>query len=149
MKFDQDLCLNLQSDFGKMNSTLGSVVPLAMFETLQELQNLSRPIVSGRFLKQGRKMPSYLIWAWLLTTQDGAPPRNVISGASNLRHLWTPSEKSNVRPKNFLPGPSLQSEPSRIQCQKYMASRNCASKWKIYDETVKRNFKSDEILLFF
>ena len=31
MKFDQDLCLNLRHDFGKMNSTLGSVVPLAMF----------------------------------------------------------------------------------------------------------------------
>ena len=31
MKFDQDLCLNLQTDCGKMNSTLGSVVPLAMF----------------------------------------------------------------------------------------------------------------------
>ena len=31
MKFDQDLCLNVQYDFGKMNSTLGSVVPLAMF----------------------------------------------------------------------------------------------------------------------
>ena len=31
MKFDQDLCLNLRYDFGKMNSTLGSVVPLAMF----------------------------------------------------------------------------------------------------------------------
>ena len=31
MKFDQDLCLNLQYNFGKMNSTLGSVVPLAMF----------------------------------------------------------------------------------------------------------------------
>ena len=31
MKLDQDLCLNLQYDFGKMNSTLGSVVPLAMF----------------------------------------------------------------------------------------------------------------------
>ena len=31
MNFDQDLCLNLQYDFGKMNSTLGSVVPLAMF----------------------------------------------------------------------------------------------------------------------
>ena len=35
MKFDQDLCLNLWYDpigyFGKMNSTLGSVVPLAMF----------------------------------------------------------------------------------------------------------------------
>ena len=27
MKFNQDLCLN----FGKLNSTLGSVVPLAMF----------------------------------------------------------------------------------------------------------------------
>ena len=35
MKFEQDLCLNLWYDpigyFGKMNSTLGSVVPLAMF----------------------------------------------------------------------------------------------------------------------
>ena len=31
MKFDQELCVNLQYDFGKMNSTLGSVVPLAMF----------------------------------------------------------------------------------------------------------------------
>ena len=35
MKFVQDLCLNLWYDpigyFGKMNSTLGSVVPLAMF----------------------------------------------------------------------------------------------------------------------
>ena len=30
-KFDQDLGLNLRYDFGKMNSTLGSVVPLAMF----------------------------------------------------------------------------------------------------------------------
>jgi len=30
----QDLCLNLQTDFGKMNSTLGSVVPLAMFKCL-------------------------------------------------------------------------------------------------------------------
>ena len=27
----RDLCLNLQYDFGKMNSTLGSVVPLAIF----------------------------------------------------------------------------------------------------------------------
>ena len=35
MKFEQDLCLNLWYDpigsFGKMNSTLGSLVPLAMF----------------------------------------------------------------------------------------------------------------------
>ena len=38
MKFDQDLCLNLWCDplgyFAKMNSTLGSVVPLAMFHIL-------------------------------------------------------------------------------------------------------------------
>jgi len=34
MKFDQDLRLNLRYDFGKMNSTLGSVVPLAMFDTI-------------------------------------------------------------------------------------------------------------------
>ena len=37
-KFDQDLCLNLWYDplgyFRKMNSTLGSVVPLAMFITM-------------------------------------------------------------------------------------------------------------------
>ena len=41
MKFEQDLCLNLWYDpigyFGKMNSTLGSVVPLAMFSTYIEL----------------------------------------------------------------------------------------------------------------
>ena len=40
MKFDQDLCLNLWYDpigyFGKMNSTLGSVVPLAMFLLVDE-----------------------------------------------------------------------------------------------------------------
>ena len=38
MKFDQDLCLNLQYDFGKMNSTLGSVVPLAMFIIVIDLK---------------------------------------------------------------------------------------------------------------
>ena len=32
LKFDQDLCLNLQYDFGKIYSTLGSIVPLAMFD---------------------------------------------------------------------------------------------------------------------
>ena len=43
MKFDQDLCLNLWYDpigyFGKMNSALGSVVPLAMF-LLKQLRYL-------------------------------------------------------------------------------------------------------------
>ena len=37
-EFDQDLCLNSdmtsRSYFDKMNSTLGSVVPLAMFSSL-------------------------------------------------------------------------------------------------------------------
>ena len=33
VKFDQDLCLN----FGKLNSILGSVVPLAMFTLLSPL----------------------------------------------------------------------------------------------------------------
>ena len=44
MKFDQDLCLNLWYDpigyFGKMNSTLGSVVPLAMFIFLTLLRTI-------------------------------------------------------------------------------------------------------------
>ena len=44
MKFDQDLCLNLWYDpigyFGKMNSTLGSVVPLAMFSFHNHLENI-------------------------------------------------------------------------------------------------------------
>ena len=39
LQFDQDLRLNFRYDFGKMNSTLGSVVPLAMFFSLgQRLQ---------------------------------------------------------------------------------------------------------------
>ena len=47
MKFDQDLCLNLRYDFGKMNSTLGSVVPLAMFNILRAhavTQYLCKPV---------------------------------------------------------------------------------------------------------
>ena len=46
MKFDQDLCLNLQYDFGKMNSTLGSVVPLAMFYDYGPHANI--PIIFNR-----------------------------------------------------------------------------------------------------
>ena len=41
-KFDQDLFLNLWCNplgyFAKMNSTLGSVVPLAMFPSWQDYQ---------------------------------------------------------------------------------------------------------------
>ena len=43
MKFEQDFCLNLWYDpisyFGKMNSTLGSVVPLAMFYVHVEVRS--------------------------------------------------------------------------------------------------------------
>ena len=48
MKLDQDLCSNLmasRSYFGKMNSILGSVVPLAMFDkpsSLKELKIIAR-----------------------------------------------------------------------------------------------------------
>ena len=40
MKFDQNLCKNLydkRSYFGKQNSTLGSVVPLAMFVIIRDV----------------------------------------------------------------------------------------------------------------
>ena len=44
MKFDQDLCLNLYMTysgyFGKLNSTLGSVVPLAMYSFDREYLSL-------------------------------------------------------------------------------------------------------------
>ena len=39
MNFNQDLRLNLRYDFGKMNSTLGSVVPLAMFPINSHIKN--------------------------------------------------------------------------------------------------------------
>ena len=50
MKFDQDLCLNLQYDFGKMNSTLGSVVPLAMFYALMSCSIVSMAERSSKFI---------------------------------------------------------------------------------------------------
>ena len=46
MKCDQDLCLNMWYDpvgyFGKMNSTLRSVVPLAMFTPISDLTNSTK-----------------------------------------------------------------------------------------------------------
>ena len=45
MKFDQDLRLNLRYDFGKMNSTLGSVVPLAMFIICEDQSLLNIPLL--------------------------------------------------------------------------------------------------------
>jgi len=48
MKFEQDLCLNLWYDpigyFGKMNSTLGSVVPLAMFRLYRHVFEIIRTL---------------------------------------------------------------------------------------------------------
>ena len=55
MKCDQDLCLNLRYDFGKMNSTLGSVVPLAMFLGLGHIVLKSLPFWLA-LVKLGRDM---------------------------------------------------------------------------------------------
>ena len=62
MKFDQGMCLNLWyvlnlSYFGKLNSTLGSVVPFAMF--LPFLQSPQRSQVWNNYLFQGlhEKLP--------------------------------------------------------------------------------------------
>ena len=65
MKFDQDLCLNLQYDFGKMNSTLGSVVPLAMFiciivETNSKVLNQVRKDIGCGFAEPDIKIPGSL-----------------------------------------------------------------------------------------
>ena len=61
MKFDQDLCLNLWYDpiayFDKLNSTLGSVVPLAMsFIFFQEQQFFSGNCPTGK-LPRGAFFP--------------------------------------------------------------------------------------------
>ena len=56
----QDLCLNLQTDFGKMNSTLGSVVPLAMFVISPETAQLNCPF--GR------------LWVLRMTTSNPPTP---------------------------------------------------------------------------
>ena len=44
VKFDQDLCLN----FGKQNSTLGSVVPLAIFDSSLTTDSLIAPSLCFR-----------------------------------------------------------------------------------------------------
>ena len=53
-EFDQDLCLNLWYDpigyFGKMNSTLGSVVPLAMFNIIASL--IGSKVATFSYLQQ-------------------------------------------------------------------------------------------------
>ena len=63
MKFDQDLCLNLWYDpiayFDKLNSTLGSVVPLAMsFIFFQEQQFFSGNCPKGK-LPRGAFFPCH------------------------------------------------------------------------------------------
>ena len=56
MKFDQDMRLNLRCDFGKLNSTLGAVVPLAMF--IITVISVSRIIALQAWLaKKLRKFP--------------------------------------------------------------------------------------------
>ena len=74
-KFDQDLCLNLWYDplgyFGRMNSTLGSVVPLAMFcyiysrAALGAFVEVKVHVMARRLLRSVRhrtlKPPSYVL----------------------------------------------------------------------------------------
>ena len=74
MKFDQDLRLNLRYDFGKMNSTLGSVVPLAMFLEYVGFDRSSdiyeaayKKGEGGLSLNKRPKMTS--LWSWSLTTE--------------------------------------------------------------------------------
>ena len=75
MKFEQDLCLNLWYDplgyFGRMNSTLGSVVPLAMFcyiysrAALGAFVEVKVHVMARRLLRSVRhrtlKPPSYVL----------------------------------------------------------------------------------------
>ena len=79
MKFDQDLCLNMQYDFGKMNSTLGSVVPLAMFYTWYTGRRMgSWGLVLGRWRYSGE------LYDWRFpTSQQPAAPRI----GSTMQHL--------------------------------------------------------------
>ena len=65
MKFDQDLCLNLQYDFGKMNSTIGSFVPLAMFLKGCHLSQ-SRCLNSPKIMKRSEveRICFFLLKVW-------------------------------------------------------------------------------------
>ena len=100
MKFEQDLCLNLWYDpigyFGKMNSTLGSVVPLAMF--LMEWL-LSEPLTrnSAGFLIYLKKLlwkPSQ--YALPKSYDDMRAEKTTFSRLSLVRgFLWHPSTGQN------------------------------------------------------
>ena len=50
-EIDQDLRLNLRYDFGKMNSTLGSVVPLAMFSLVCGTSSILKTFLGGTSYK--------------------------------------------------------------------------------------------------
>ena len=86
-KFDQDLCLNLWYDplgyYGKMNSTLGSVVPLAMFYFL--FYKLEQNWIKLKLMK---------FWwffrpRWLWPEVEW----NVISSPQNGKgHMWSQSD---------------------------------------------------------
>ena len=64
MKFDQDLCLNLYMTysgyFGKLNSTLGSIVPLAMFSFDREYLSLYQSTIFV-FISQFHKKVNEMI----------------------------------------------------------------------------------------
>ena len=64
MKFDQDLCLKLWYDpigyFGKLNSTLGSVVPLAMFLTIHQDRPSTYPFLTFCAIKLPKMIQCFM-----------------------------------------------------------------------------------------
>ena len=72
MKLDQDLRLNLRYDFGKMNSTLGSVVPLAMFYIIFQTTpgpaptHLAASTSSEKSSTRSSKVSRWSLQVWIL-----------------------------------------------------------------------------------
>ena len=65
MKFDQDLCMNLWHDLKKKNSTLVSIVPLAMFEMKPEKETLCIGKGTSDSNKKELSSPSVLqVFSW-------------------------------------------------------------------------------------
>ena len=101
MKCDQDLCLNLCYDlkkfnFGKMNSTLGSVVPLAMFHNMSYVQSEKYKWNTAWQLARGTEAPLTLVpflhihfWKSYYL-HSSTPPRRLSINCKIQSFCWTP-----------------------------------------------------------
>ena len=94
MKFNQDLCLNLQYDFRKMNSTLGSVVPLAMFSLIGGIFVLRSCL---RFLFRASGVPEPRERKRLLVSESGLflPLGSKIKDHFSIYHISNISIENN------------------------------------------------------